>query len=135
MYRSYGGRLRPAFSTKTLGADVRLSRNALISKGIKSPCFSKTRTKNRANRLDDEKGCASEILRGLGQPRDGVRFECNLRTGAVSKGMSAVMPFLKCAPFTLRNGGSRSLYSSFVGVKWEKILGLKPFETTPSLRC
>ncbi len=51
--------------------------------------------------------------------------------GAVSKGMSAVMPFLKCAPFTLRSGGSRSLSSSFLGVKWEKILGLKPFETTP----
>ena len=52
-------------------------------------------------------------------------------TGAVSKGMSAVMPSLKCAPFTPRSGESRSLSSSFLGVKWEKILGLKPFETAP----
>ena len=50
---------------------------------------------------------------------------------AVSKGMSAVMPSLKRASFTPHSGGRRSLSSSFLGVKWEKILGLKPLETAP----
>lgn len=37
----------------------------------------------------------------------------NIDEGAVSKGMSAVMPSLKCARFTRGSGESRSLTSLF----------------------
>ncbi|AEW07033.1 hypothetical protein Sulac_3609 (plasmid) [Sulfobacillus acidophilus DSM 10332] len=40
-------------------------------------------------------------------------------------------PSLKRAHFTPSSGGMRSFFSAFLGVKWEKFLGIKPFETPP----
>ncbi len=57
------------FYRRHLHADPRLSRDARVATGLKRHVTENTGTKNGANPLNDEKGCASEIPRSLGQPR------------------------------------------------------------------
>ncbi len=62
------------FYRRHVDADPRLSRDSRVANGLKSHVFQNAGTKNRANRINHEKGCASEIPRSLGQPRLALRI-------------------------------------------------------------
>lgn len=51
--------------------------------------------------------------------------------GADQKGRLEVTPSLKTNHFTPFKGGIRSFFSALLGIKWEKRLGIKLFETAP----